>query len=112
MNKYFHIIKNLIIAIIIEVIVFNITSYRILFGNFEKKELKEFNFLYNQDGKAFSAISSLKNFISDPTGIINVNMDNKISTDNSWYTLQGIKLQGEPQQKGLYIYQGKKIIKR
>ena len=39
-------------------------------------------------------------------------MDNKISTDNSWYTLQGIKLQGEPLQKGFYIYQGKKIIKR
>ncbi len=41
MNKYFHIIKNLIIAIIIEVIVFNITSYCVLFGNNEKKTFSE-----------------------------------------------------------------------
>ena len=80
--------------------------------NHVTKEWYHATLFNNQDGKAFSAISSLKNFISDPTGIINVNMDNKISTDNSWYTLQGIKLQGEPLQKGFYIYQGKKIIKR
>ena len=49
----------IIIAFLIEVIVFNITSYRILFGNFEKKELKEFNFLYNQDGKAFIEFPNL-----------------------------------------------------
>ena len=49
----------IIIAFFIEVIVFNITSYRILFGNYEKKELKEFNFLYNQDGKAFIEFPNL-----------------------------------------------------
>lgn len=56
-NEKISILKKLlllcIIAFLIEVIVFNITSYRILFGKYEKKELKEFNFLYNQDGKAF-----------------------------------------------------------
>ena len=62
-NEKKKIIKKLIIFILIaffvEVIVFNITSYRILFGNYEKKELKDFIFLYNQDGKAFIEFPSI-----------------------------------------------------
>ncbi len=28
-----------------------------------------------------------------------------------WYTIDGRMLQGKPTQKGIYIYNGKKIIK-
>ena len=31
--------------------------------------------------------------------------------DNSWYDLQGRKLNGKPAQKGLYIVNGKKVLK-
>lgn len=62
-NEKKNIIKKIIIFIlisfIIEVIVFNITSYRMLFGNYEKKELKDFKFLYNKDGKAFLEFSDI-----------------------------------------------------
>jgi hypothetical protein len=30
--------------------------------------------------------------------------------DNSWYTLDGRKLQGKPTQKGAYIISGKKVV--
>jgi hypothetical protein len=33
------------------------------------------------------------------------------TTDNAYYTLDGRRLQGEPSQKGLYIHQGKIIMK-
>ena len=35
-------------------------------------------------------------------------------TDSSegWYTLDGIKLNGEPTKKGIYIYNGKKVVKK
>lgn len=38
------------------------------------------------------------------SGVIEVN-------DNSWYTLDGRKLDKQPTTKGLYIYKGKKVIK-
>jgi hypothetical protein len=30
---------------------------------------------------------------------------------DNWYTLDGKKLDGEPTEKGIYIYKGKKVIK-
>ena len=44
---------------------------------------------------------------SDMTGISNVNVADK--TDNSYYTLQGIKV-SQPIERGIYIHNGKKII--
>ena len=44
---------------------------------------------------------------SDMTGISNVNVAEK--TDNSYYTLQGVKL-NQPTERGIYIHNGKKII--
>jgi hypothetical protein len=29
---------------------------------------------------------------------------------DTWYTLQGVQLDGKPTQKGVYIYQGKKFV--
>ena len=30
-------------------------------------------------------------------------------TNDSWYTIDGLKLNGKPQRKGLYINKGKKV---
>lgn len=44
-----------------------------------------------------------------PTGITNAAVTNKKDTD-TWYTLDGIRLNAAPTQKGIYIHQGKKIV--
>lgn len=44
------------------------------------------------------------------TGITPVTFYNR-PTDNYWYDLNGRRLSGEPTKKGLYIHQGKKILK-
>ena len=31
-------------------------------------------------------------------------------TDDSWYTLSGVKLNGKPATKGVYLFNGKKIV--
>ena len=46
------------------------------------------------------------------TAIYNVSWVKVDGSDNdNWYTLDGRKLQGEPTQKGIYIYKGKKVKK-
>ena len=32
------------------------------------------------------------------------------SCNDSWYSIDGLKLNGKPQRKGLYIYNGKKVF--
>ena len=51
---------------------------------------------------------------SSTTGIRSVQGEGFMVTgsDNSFYTLDGRKLQGKPMQKGVYIHQGKKVIKK
>ncbi len=58
--------------------------------------------------------SNAKGFIlaldtDTPTGITNAAVTNKKDT-NTWYTLDGIRLNAAPTQKGIYIHQGKKIV--
>ena len=43
----------------------------------------------------------------EPTAIAEVN-DTKVA-DGAWYTINGMKLEGEPTEKGIYIYNGKKV---
>ena len=31
------------------------------------------------------------------------------TSDGAWYTLTGVKLQGEPTEKGIYVKDGKKV---
>ena len=45
-REYYKFLKLFIIAVFLEVIVFNITSYRILFGNYNEKTFSEFEFLH------------------------------------------------------------------
>ena len=42
------------------------------------------------------------------TGILSA--DNAPLDDDDWYTLDGVKLQGEPTQPGIYVHNGKKTI--
>ena len=39
-------------------------------------------------------------------------IDKETSTNNAWYTLDGMKMSQKPQQTGIYIHQGKKIVIR
>ena len=45
----------------------------------------------------------------DDTGIDNIHMD---ETNDNWYTIDGRKLNGQPQRAGFYIRNGKKVYKR
>ena len=54
-------------------------------------------------------------FIEEPDGtttvIKGINADGEAIVDNEgWYTLNGVKLQGAPTQKGIYINNGKKVV--
>ena len=44
-----------------------------------------------------------------PTGIDSID-NGKLTIDN-WYSVDGVKLQGEPRKKGIYIRNGKKVVK-
>ena len=44
------------------------------------------------------------------TGIRTINASTT-SSDPSWYTLSGIRLSNEPMQSGVYIHEGKKVVK-
>ena len=49
-------------------------------------------------------------FIRDETTAIDASLnDNGQRTNDSWYTIDGVKLNGEPTKKGIYIYKGKKV---
>ena len=51
----------------------------------------------------------------ETTGIVNAEANSSLFTHHSslseWYDLQGRRLSGEPTQKGLYIHNGKKVMK-
>ena len=64
----------------------------------------------NQTGKAFSAVSSLKDFVGNSTGINDVTGDAKAANNNAWYSIDGRKLNNAPANKGVYICQGKKYM--
>lgn len=46
---------------------------------------------------------------SEATGIQSVDTKQVAADDDNWYTLQGVKLDGKPTEKGIYIYNGKKV---
>ena len=51
------------------------------------------------------------NFGEDTTtGIISTTGDTDLTDKEGWYTLSGMKLEGKPTTKGLYINNGKKVI--
>ena len=60
------------------------------------------------DEPAYFTFCTLKE-VTTGIEVVNAVMNVK---DNGWYTLDGRKLNGEPTAKGLYIHNGKKIVKR
>ena len=46
---------------------------------------------------------------SEATDIQGVDTKQVAADDDNWYTLQGVKLDGKPTEKGIYIYNGKKV---
>ena len=65
----------------------------------------------NETGRALPALYELKAFDDGSTGIVSISA-NSAQTDDAWYSLSGRKLQGKPQQKGIYIKKGEKLIVR
>ena len=59
-------------------------------------------------GKATSALYELKNFVGEDTGIHPIIGNNQTSTHDSWYTLEGKKIE-KPAKAGIYINNHKKI---
>ena len=58
-KEYFKIILICIIAIFLEVIVFNITSYRTLSEEYEEKTYVDPHFLYEDNGRAYLKINDI-----------------------------------------------------
>ncbi len=46
------------------------------------------------------------------TNIEDVTTDNSQQTTDTWYTLSGVKLEGEPTERGVYIHNGRKEVVR
>ena len=63
----------------------------------------------NETGRALPALYELKNFNDGGTGIQAVGSA-KVE-DAAWYSLGGRKLEGAPTTKGVFIKQGRKVLK-
>ena len=63
-------------------------------------------------GKPLAAMSSLKNFLGEESGIHSIEADDSdVSYNNVWTTLDGIRT-AKPTRPGLYIHNGKKVVVR
>lgn len=62
------------------------------------------------DNYSIKNLNSLSIFTGDnPTGIYNIFGEGLQKENGTWYTIQGLKLNGEPTQKGIYIHNGKTV---
>ena len=66
------------------------------------------NLWNNSNYRALKALYELKNFINDPAGIEQITNTHHLTTNTSYYDLQGRKV-AQPKQ-GLYIVNGKKFV--
>ena len=68
----------------------------------------------NETGRALPALYELKNYVGEDTGINNVEWDLESCISNplqrGWYSLNGYQFSNQPESKGLYIHQGKKVV--
>ena len=63
-------------------------------------------------GKPLAAMSSLKDFLGEESGIHGIEADDSdVSYNNVWTTLNGIRT-AKPTRQGLYIHNGKKVVVR
>ena len=63
-------------------------------------------------GNAANVSAFVLDFGEETTGVREVRGVNEVIevNDNSWYSLDGRKLEGKPTQKGMYIHNGKKFV--
>lgn len=62
----------------------------------------------NETGKATSAVSEMKKFLSTSTDIQAIS-NRQMTKDNAWYNVMGQRFT-EPSQSGLYIHNGQKVV--
>ena len=82
------------------------TPTNIIFSGTDFSQTDELNF---KNGGYYNENGILQGIVTDIQTIRNNGL--KIQNNNYWYDLNGRKLSKEPQQKGVYIYHGKKILK-
>ena len=83
-----------------------------------KGEDKSIGFAIERDGEIVATASmqlpyidnDVKGTLDEPTAIRFIDL-NTLESDG-WYTLQGIRLQGKPQQRGVYIHNASKVTIR
>ena len=47
----------------------------------------------------------------DAASIVDASLNNKEKIlNNKWYTLDGRQLEGYPQQRGIYVHDGRKVV--
>jgi hypothetical protein len=49
-------------------------------------------------------------FGGDKTGILNIEGSKQSAQHGAWHSLEGVKQQGKPARKGLYIHEGRKVV--
>ena len=54
------------------------------------------------------SVGAKEGFVDEATGI--ENLESNVNENNVWYTLQGVKLNAQPTQGGVYIHNGKKVL--
>ena len=80
-KKYSKMIFIILLAIFLEVIVFNITSYRTLLGKYEIEKYTEPKRLYTEDGWAYFEIENINKELAS------IRVDYKDSVDNAAYRI-------------------------
>lgn len=63
-----------------------------------------------KNGNYYTSSGLYGNVIDATTGISTIKTDVSHSTDASWYSISGSKINSKPAQKGIYIHNGKKVV--
>lgn len=98
----------------VEDILFLSSGNTLLNPNAENPQMKGFRayFLLKGEAAAAKASAFVMNFgEGETTGIISLKADGTAYGKEAVYTLDGRRLQGQPSAKGVYIINGKKVIK-
>ncbi|MBR0036072.1 MAG: hypothetical protein IJP70_00360 [Bacteroidales bacterium] len=78
----------------------------------ENQQMKGFRAYFRLKDEAAAARAYRISFgEEESTGIIGIRADGTANGEENVYTLDGRKLQGQPAQKGVYIVNGKRVIK-
>jgi alpha-amylase len=66
---------------------------------------------YYEIGTTTNGKYTVNDLTSTITGITTPTISRTTTGDNGWYTISGVRLSNEPTQRGIYIHQGKKVMK-